>query len=124
MPIMKLLSQAFKATLEEFGIKGFQMAEQADVSTGMVSTFKNGSKAITTDSLEKILAALPDEAFEFWVSQLLHCRKLQNFTEHPPALDQFVEQLDSDATSALLNALARKIRKEGLKKQAETVAPL
>lgn len=100
------------------------MAEQADVSTGMVSTFKNGSKAITTDSLEKILAALPDEAFEFWVSQLLHGRKLHNVTEYPPALDQFVEQLDSDATSALLSALAQKIRKEGLKKQAEAVSSL
>lgn len=107
---MKLLCHAFDATLKKFDIKGLYLAEEADVSTGMISNFRNDTNAITTDSLEKLLAALPDEAFSFWVSQVIHNRHLEEFVESPIALSSFVHKLDNHAAAELLSALAAKLR--------------
>ncbi len=107
---MKLLCNAFDATLKEFDIKGLYLAEEADVSTGMISNFRNDTNAITTDSLEKLLAALSDEAFAFWVSQVTHNRNLEEFVESPIALRSFVHKLDNHAAAELLSALAAKLR--------------
>ena len=76
---MKLLCHAFDATLKEFDIKGLHLAKEAEISTGAISNFRNDTNAITTDSLEKLLAALSDEAFAFWLSQVAHNRNLEEF---------------------------------------------
>lgn len=114
---MKLLCHAFDTTLKKFDIKGLYLAEEAGVSTGMVSNFRNDTNAITTDSLEKLLAALPDEAFAFWISQVTHNRNLEEFVESPIALSNFVQKLDNHAAAELLSALATKLR-ESTPKQA------
>lgn len=110
---MKLLCHAFDATLKEFDIKGLHLAKEAEVSTGAISNFRNDVNAITTDSLEKLLAALPDEAFAFWLSQVAHNRNLEEFVESPVAsiaLHSFVHKLDNYAAAELLSALAAKLR--------------
>ena len=110
---MKLLCHAFDATLKEFDIKGLHLAREAEVSTGAISNFRNDVNAITTDSLEKLLAALSDEAFAFWLSQVAHNRNLEKFVESPVAsiaLRSFVHKLDNYAAAELLSALATKLR--------------
>ena len=109
---MKLLCEAFDATLKQFDIKGLHLAEKAGVSTGMISNFRNDTHSITTDSLEKLLAALPDEAFAFWVSQVTHNRNLETFIQSPIALNNLVQALDEPAAIELLCALAEKLRKQ------------
>ena len=107
---MKLLCHAFDATLKEFDIKGLHLAKDSEISTGAISNFRNDTNAITTDSLEKLLAALPDEAFAFWISQVTHNRNLDEFVESPVALQSFVHKLDNHAAAELLSALANKLR--------------
>ena len=107
---MKLLCHAFDATLKEFDIKGLHLAKEAEISTGAISNFRNDTNAITTDSLEKLLAALSDEAFAFWLSQVAHNRNLEEFIESPIALSSFVHKLDNHAAAELLSALANKLR--------------
>lgn len=117
---MKLLCHAFDVTLKKFDIKGLHLAEEADVSTGMISNFRNDTNAITTDSLEKLLAALPDEAFAFWLSQVAHNRSLEEFVESPIALRSFVHKLDNYAAAELLSALATKLRESTLQSPSKS----
>ncbi|MEO0770109.1 MAG: hypothetical protein AAFY72_11885 [Cyanobacteria bacterium J06649_4] len=114
---MKLLCHAFDTTLKEFKIKGLHLAKESEISTGAISNFRNDTNAITTDSLEKLLAALSDEAFAFWLSQVAHNRNLEEFVKSPVALRSFVHKLDNHAAAELLSALAAKLR-ESTPKQA------
>ena len=114
---MKLLCSAFDATLKKFGIKGLTLAEEADVTSSMISNFRHDASAITTDSLEKMLASLSDDAFSYWISQLIHYRGLEQLVESPVALNALVEQLDEAATAELLQALANKLRAEAEQKR-------
>lgn len=107
---MKLLCRAFDATLKKFDIKGLHLAREAKISTGAISNFRNDVNAVTTDSLEKLLAALSDEAFTYWLSQVAHNRGLEKFVKSPVALQSFVHDLDNHAAAELLSALATKLR--------------
>ena len=75
----------------------------------MISNFRNDTNAITTDSLEKLLAALSDEAFAFWLSQVAHHRNLEKFVESPIDLKNYPHKLDNHAAAELLSALATKL---------------
>jgi hypothetical protein len=114
---MKLLSNAFDATLKKFGIKGIHISEDAEVSSGLVSHFRNDVHPITTDNLEKLLAALPDEAFTYWISQVAHRRNLDTFVQTPLDATAFVQDLDNDAAANLLSALAARLRNPNHNKQ-------
>lgn len=114
---MKLLCTAFDATMKEFGIKGLKLSEEAEVSTGMISNFRNDAAAITTDSLEKLLSALSDEAFSYWVSQVARSRGLDEMLQSPIAIQTFVHQMDEAAAVEVLHALATRLR-EGIKQTA------
>ena len=118
---MKLLYTAFDATLKEFGIKGLKLSEEAEVSTGMISNFRNDTAAITTDSLEKLLSALSDEAFSYWVSQVVGGRELEKMLQSPIAIQMFVYQLDEAAVVEVLHALATKLRERARKAAARPV---
>ena len=107
---MKLLCHAFDATLNEFGIKEPWLAEEVGISAAAISSYRNDTNAINTDGLEKMLAVLSDEAFSFWISQIIHCRNLEEFVESPIALSRFVQALDNRAAAELLSALAAKLR--------------
>jgi hypothetical protein len=115
--IMKLLCHAFDATLKKFGIKGIHISEDAEVSSGLVSNFRNDVHPITTDNLEKLLAALPDEAFTYWISQVAHRRNLDTFVQTPVDAMAFIQDLDDDATANLLSAIAVKLRNPAHNKQ-------
>lgn len=57
-------SKAFDLTLKEFGLTGKAVASNAGLREATVSNFRNGSD-IRTDSLEKLIKALPPDAKQF-----------------------------------------------------------
>lgn len=63
---MKLLalmnySEAFKRTLFEFDITGAELSRKSGVSPQQISSFKNGRQGVSTDTLQKLLEALPEK---------------------------------------------------------------
>jgi len=76
----------------------------------MISHFRNDTHAITTDRLEKLIAILSDEAFSFWISQVIHNRHLEEFVKSPTALDSVVHKLDNQGAAELLLAIADRLR--------------
>lgn len=109
---MNLLCSAFDATLKKFEIKGLDLAQKADVTSSAISNFRHGTAAIRTDTLERMLATFSDEAFSYWVSQLIHSRKLKRHPKSPMHIQTIVNQLDDVSTAELLQALANKLRTE------------
>lgn len=108
---MKVLCRALDLTLQNFDIKGTHLSVASGVATGTISNFRNDLCSITTDSLEKLLENLTEEEFQFFLSQAAHARGLEDFTHSPIALDDFVSNLDDEATANILTALANRLRK-------------
>ncbi|MBD2006477.1 MULTISPECIES: helix-turn-helix domain-containing protein [Cyanophyceae] len=59
-------SEALDKALERYGISAKWLSEQSGVSQQMISQFRNGKQRIYSDSLEKLLAALPSEVKEYF----------------------------------------------------------
>jgi len=51
-----------------------------------------------------------DEAFAFWLSQVIHNRHLEEFVKSPIALDSVVHKLDNQGAAELLLAIADRLR--------------
>jgi transcriptional regulator with XRE-family HTH domain len=62
--------KALDATMKAYGIKGVWIAEKAGVSNQTVSNFLIGKGQIKSESLERILNALPSEAQEYFFQQM------------------------------------------------------
>jgi len=52
----------FDQTLKRYRIRATALSERAGVSNGLISDFRRGRKATTTDTLEKILEAMEELA--------------------------------------------------------------
>lgn len=109
---MKLFCNAFAATLEGTGIKGNELSAQSSVSAGAISNFRNDVTGITTDNLERLVAAFSDEAFSYWVNQLVALRGLDELKKSPMNIRMVVDQLDGPAAAEFLIALAARLRRE------------
>ncbi len=59
-------SEAFRETLFRFGLKQADLAERSGLTPTQISKFRNGEN-LRIDSVERILAALPDEAREYMI---------------------------------------------------------
>lgn len=57
-------SAAFHETMNRFDLKGSEIARIAGLTNAQVSNFRNGQN-LRIDSVEKILAALPNSAREY-----------------------------------------------------------
>jgi DNA-binding Xre family transcriptional regulator len=57
-------SEAFRETLFRFNIKGADLAQTSGLTPTQISKFRKGEN-LRIDSVERILAALPDEAREY-----------------------------------------------------------
>jgi len=68
---MNNFARSLDSTLKDFGITGKSIAEKSGVSEQMISGFRRGNKRIYTDSLEKIIAALPQDARRYFYSKLI-----------------------------------------------------
>lgn len=84
-------SKAFDLTLKEFGLTGKAVAISAGVREATVSNFRNGSD-IRTDSLEKLIKALPPDAKQFLF------------------LKVFVDDLNPSAIATMLGLLAGRLK--------------
>lgn len=84
-------SNAFDLTLKEFGLTGKAVAIDAGVREATVSNFRNGSE-IRTDSLEKLIKALPPDAKQFLF------------------LKVFVDDLNPQAIATMLGLLAGRLK--------------
>ncbi|EKU97124.1 hypothetical protein Lepto7375DRAFT_0998 [Leptolyngbya sp. PCC 7375] len=84
-------SKAFDLTLKEFGLTGKAVAVNAGVREATVSNFRNGSD-IRTDSLEKLIKALPPDAKQFLF------------------LKVFVDDLNPPAIATMLGLLAGRLK--------------
>lgn len=104
------LSEALKATMNEFELTGTDLVESARITHSRLSRFLSGG-AIKTDGLEQLIDALDDEALGFMMEKLIERRGLHVVAEEKPTLSTLVERLDEAETAELLNALAEKIRK-------------
>ena len=104
------LSEALKATMNEFELTGTDLVESARITHSRLSRFLSGG-AIKTDGLDQLIEALDDEALGFMMEKLIERRGFHVVAEKKPTLSALVERLDETETAELLNALADKIRK-------------
>jgi transcriptional regulator with XRE-family HTH domain len=63
-------SRALDCTLNDYGISAKWLAERSGVSQQLISGFRNGKQRVYSDSLERILFALPAEAQQHFMVQL------------------------------------------------------
>jgi len=68
------LSEAFKETLFRFDLKGKELATKSGLTETQVSDFRNG-KNLRSDSLDKLIGALPREAREYMLLLVLEDRE-------------------------------------------------
>jgi DNA-binding Xre family transcriptional regulator len=70
-------SEAFRETLFRYGISGKCLAEKSGVSERQISKFRNGDN-LRTDTLEKLLEALPENAREYMMLLVLRRRDMDH----------------------------------------------
>lgn len=94
------ISQAFDKTLKDLNLSAREIAEKAGIGEGVISNFRNSRKRVYTDTLDKLLAALSDEAKIYFFGLLLG--KEIN-------LEMIVAGMDAATLSKLLFIIADKI---------------
>jgi transcriptional regulator with XRE-family HTH domain len=60
---------AFNLTLEKFDIKARELSMRSGVTDATISTFRRGNRELKLESIEKILGALPDDAYYYLMTQ-------------------------------------------------------
>jgi transcriptional regulator with XRE-family HTH domain len=60
-------SDAFRETVHRFNLKGSDLAQGSGLTNAQVSNFRNGQN-LRIDTVEKLLAAMPQEAREYMLS--------------------------------------------------------
>lgn len=61
---------ALDRTLKDFGLSAKNIAKKADISPQSISDFRRGKTAMSSDNLERVLWALPNEARAYYFQQL------------------------------------------------------
>jgi hypothetical protein len=102
---MMNFSKAFDKTLNHFGISGKWLSEQSGVSQQMISGFRRGQQRIYSDSMERLIQALPLEAQQYFFESLLG----MSLAAHTPDLEQVVEEASSVQLGQLLKAIGSKM---------------
>ncbi|MFH7028773.1 MAG: hypothetical protein ACHBN1_26105 [Heteroscytonema crispum UTEX LB 1556] len=67
---MVTFCEALTATMKYYGIRGVWLAERCGLTHQTISLFITGKTQIKSDSLEKIIRALPPDAQEYFFQQL------------------------------------------------------
>ncbi len=102
---MMNFSQAFDKTLNHFGISGKWLSEQSGVSQQMISGFRRNQQRIYSDSMERLIQALPLEAQQYFFESLLG----MSLRALPPNLEQVVEEATSVQLGYLLKAIGSRM---------------
>ena len=81
-------ADAFRETMFRYNLTGNKLAAESGLTEMQISKFRNGGE-LRTDSLEKLLEALPIEAREYMMGLVLsHVR------EHVPLPKETIETAD------------------------------
>ena len=64
-------SNALDKTLDKYGIAGKWLSSESGVSERMISNFRNGKQRVWSDSLERIISALPIDSRQYFFAQFL-----------------------------------------------------
>lgn len=110
------LSKAFDKTLNHFGISGKWLSEQSGVSQQMISGFRRNQQRIYSDSMERLIRALPREAQQYFFESLLG----MSLVAQTPDLEQVVEEASSVQLGYLLKAIGSKMSSSGSDRSQST----
>lgn len=102
------LSQAFDKTLRDFGINAKWLSERSGVSEKMISLFRNDKQRIYSDSLEKLLEALPGDARRYFFDLIRGGQTVYPHFTGGRVID-LIEQMEPVELAELLNAVADKL---------------
>lgn len=109
------IAGAFDKTLKHCKLSAREVAERAGMDEGVVSKFRNRRQRIYTDTLEKLLDGLNDEAKIYFFS-LLFGKKID--------LEMIVADMDDATVSNLFliaaNKISSKQKKQTNKKKAQS----
>jgi transcriptional regulator with XRE-family HTH domain len=107
---------AFNLTLEKFDITARELSTRSGVTDATISKFRRGNRELKLESIEKILTALPDDAYYYlmtqWANERItpkHLIKLLGVIAQTieagevPAI-QFPERQQPSTSSVLLSA--------------------
>ncbi|WP_157620711.1 hypothetical protein [Synechococcus sp. PCC 7335] len=107
---------AYSDTIKKFSLKVTNLSNQSSVHRSVISRFRD-ARSIKTDNLERLVSALDDEAFVYWVSQIIAARNLQNRPSGIHAFNRVIEHLDEEEIASVLNAIASKLMREAAREQ-------
>ena len=96
---------AFDRTLKEFRISAKKLAEQSGVAPQTISDFRRGKKSIQTDSLGKLLGALPADAISYFFSALLGSSL---------EIEDSIAAMDNEKLSEIFFAVGRRLKGDRL----------
>ena len=65
---------AFNDTINHFSLKVTEIAQKSAVHRSVINRFKKGSQPIKTDNMEKLVEALDDKEFIFWIARIVDYR--------------------------------------------------
>ncbi|MDJ0726961.1 MAG: helix-turn-helix transcriptional regulator [Prochloraceae cyanobacterium] len=94
------ISQAFDKTLKDFNLTAREVAEKAGIREGVISKFRNSRQTVQTDTLDKLLNALNNEAKIYFCSLLVE-KKID--------LDLIIAEMDNVTLSKLLLIASERI---------------
>jgi transcriptional regulator with XRE-family HTH domain len=87
-------SDSFDETLKQFKLTAKDLAGKSGVAESSISRFRRGEREIQSDSLERLISALPQDA-----KQYLFCKLL-------------IGELDRRGIATLLSAIAHHMRED------------
>ena len=108
-------SKALDKTLDKFGVTGKWLSAQSGVSERMISNFRNGKQRVWSDSLERIISALPTEPKQYLFAQLLDSSTIPLHFQ----IEDIVRCMDLMQVSQLMGLLGQIIAEKS-RKSAES----
>ncbi|MDX2242368.1 MAG: helix-turn-helix transcriptional regulator [Leptolyngbyaceae cyanobacterium bins.302] len=84
--------EAFDLTVKHFNIRAKDLAAQSGVNESSISRYRKGEQSLSTDALDNLLAALPEQARQYMV------------------FNHLLSDLDEQAIGTLLYAISLKLR--------------
>lgn len=101
------LSKSFDRTLERYGITGKWLHEASGLSEKMISNFRNGKARVWSDSLERMVEVLPEEAQQYFFQTL--SSSSTPIEQLCPDLEEMIEEMEPKALASVLSAIASKL---------------
>ncbi len=61
---------ALRHTMSEFRLTGTELSQKSGVHQNTISAFRQGGQSLSVENLEKLIAAMPEEAREYFFSEI------------------------------------------------------